>query len=209
MPDQGVRRPRLTRDDRAGLVLDTAEKLFYARGVRAVGMDELVRETGLSKMSVYRVFATKDELVGAYLDRRAERLLALIDAELERHAGDPAAALHGIMDAVAEDVARPGFRGCPFNNASAEFEDAEHPARVAASAYKAALLGRLAAAAERLAPARGAVLAGRLALVIDGMYLSAGVLGPDGPAAHGRALGGELIDAVADQPPPGWMRPDS
>lgn len=186
----------MSREARQELVLDTAAELFYARGVHAVGMDELVAATGLSKMSVYRVFATKDDLVGAYLQRRADRLIALIDDDLDRYADAPAAALRAIMDAVAADTARAGFRGCPFNNASVEFADPEHPASIQAARYKQALLTRLERAATALDPTAGARLARRLHLIVDGMYLSAGILGADGPAAEGRALADELIDAV-------------
>ena len=79
------RRPVLPRETRERLVLDTAKDLFYARGGHEVGMDELVRATGLGKATVYRLFATKDELIGAYLRRLAGDILALIDTEIERH----------------------------------------------------------------------------------------------------------------------------
>ena len=65
--------PRRSRAERERIVLDTAARLFYARGVHAVGMDELVRETGLGKATVYRLFPSKDALVGAYLRRLAGR----------------------------------------------------------------------------------------------------------------------------------------
>jgi AcrR family transcriptional regulator len=197
MTDQAVPvRRSLTRNDRSSLILDTAERLFYAHGVRAVGMDELVRQTGLSKMSVYRLFPTKDVLVGAYLERRAARLLTLIDAGIAEHAADPRAALLGIVEAVMRDTARADFRGCPFNNASVEFDDPAHPARLAAVGYKGALLTRLTELSERLQPGRGAGLAARLHVLIDGIYLSAAMLGAAGPASIGRTLAEELIDAI-------------
>ena len=70
------------------------------RSSRSVGMDELVRETGLGKMTVYRLFKSKDDLVGAYLSRKAATVLAFIDAELVRLEGDPRAALLSVVDAV-------------------------------------------------------------------------------------------------------------
>ena len=182
-------RATLTRDERETLVLDTAADLFYARGVHEVGMDELVRATGLGKATVYRLFGTKDALVGAYLDRLATTILALVDADLERHADDARAAVRAIFAAIAEDVGRDGFRGCAFNNASVEFA-AGHPARQAAAAYRAALRSRLRAVA-------GAAVGDRLALLVDGMYTSAAHLGPDGPAAAGPALADALMAAAA------------
>ena len=138
---------RRSRAERQAIVLDTAERLFAGRSSRSVGMDELVRETGLGKMTVYRLFKSKDDLVGAYLSRKAATVLAFIDAELVRLEGDPRAALLSVVDAVERDVTRTGFRGCPFNNVSSEYDDPQHPARSAAADYKFELYGRL----ERLA----------------------------------------------------------
>jgi AcrR family transcriptional regulator len=75
---------RRSRAERQEIVLDTAERLFSARSSRSVGMDELVRETGLGKMTVYRLFKSKDDLVGAYLARKAATVLGFIDADLQR-----------------------------------------------------------------------------------------------------------------------------
>ena len=187
---------RRTRAERQAIVLDTAERLFSSRSSRSVGMDELVRETGLGKMTVYRLFKSKDDLVGAYLSRKAATVLGFIDAELLRLEGDPRAALLSVVDAVERDVTRTGFRGCPFTNVSSEYDDPQHPARSAAADYKFELHTRLERLAEDLVPGGGEDLAAQLHLIIDGMYLSGGLLGPDGPAAHGRQLAEKLIDAA-------------
>jgi AcrR family transcriptional regulator len=187
---------RRSRAERQEIVLDTAERLFSARSSRSVGMDELVRETGLGKMTVYRLFKSKDDLVGAYLSRKAAAVLSSIDAHLDRHEGDPRAALLSVVDVVEADVTRTGFRGCPFTNVSSEYDDPQHPARSAAADYKYELHMRLVALARELVPGREEDLASQVHLIIDGMYLSGGLLGPDGPAAHGRELAEKLIDAA-------------
>src|SRR4051794_12926694 len=184
---------RRSRAERQAIVLDTAERLFATRSSRSVGMDELVRETGLGKMTVYRLFKSKDDLVGAYLARKAATVLAVIDAELARCAGDPRAALLGVVDVVERDVTRTGFRGCPFTNVSSEYDDPQHPARSAAADYKFELYSRLERLSEQVAPGNGEDLAAQIHLIIDGMYLSGGLLGPDGPAAYGRKLAERLI----------------
>jgi AcrR family transcriptional regulator len=189
---------RRSRAERQAIVLDTAERLFASRSSRSVGMDELVRETGLGKMTVYRLFKSKDELVGAYLARKAATVLAFIDAELARCDGDPRAALLAVVDHVEREVTRPGFRGCPFTNVSSEYDDPQHPARSAAADYKFELHARLERLADELLPGRGDDLAAQIHLIIDGMYLSGGLLGPDGPAAHGRRLAEKLIDHAAE-----------
>jgi AcrR family transcriptional regulator len=175
-------------------VLDTAAELFYARGVHEVGMDELVLATGFGKATVYRLFPTKDALVGAYLERQAGEILAMIDHDIARH--DAADAVRAIFAAIEADLARPGFRGCAFNNASIEFEDPQHPARVAARQYRAALRDRLRGLAEQVAPAQGERLGDQLALLVDGMYTSAAHLGAGGPAAGGADLAGALVQAA-------------
>ncbi len=188
---------RRSRAEREAIVLDTAERLFSSRSSRSVGMDELVRETGLGKMTVYRLFKSKDDLVGAYLARRAATVLGRID-DVIRLEPDPRAALLAVVGSVEADVTRAGFRGCPFTNVSSEYDDPQHPARSAAADYKFELHARLERLAEQVAPGVGEDLAAQVHLIIDGMYLSGGLLGPDGPAAHGRDLAERLVDiAVA------------
>jgi AcrR family transcriptional regulator len=184
---------RRSRAERQAIVLDTADRLFAGRSSRSVGMDELVRETGLGKMTVYRLFKSKDDLVGAYLARKAATVLAFIDAELVRLEGDPRAALLSVVDAVERDVTRTGFRGCPFTNVSSEYDDPQHPARSAAADYKFELHLRLERLADQIVPRGGEDLAAQIHLIIDGMCLSGGLLGPDGPASHGRQLAERLI----------------
>jgi len=190
------RTPTLPREERERRVLDTAAELFYARGVHEVGMDELVRATGLGKATVYRLFPTKDELVAAYLRRLRARIMAMIDADIARHP-DPADAIRAIVAAIAEDLARPTFRGCPFNNASIEFADPAHPARVVACEYRQELHRRLVGLAAAVAPGQADRLGAQLALLIDGMYVNAAHLGPEGPAASGPALADALLRAAA------------
>lgn len=196
------RSARRTRSEREAIVLDTAAQLFYARGVHEVGMDELVRQTGLGKATVYRLFPTKDALVAAYLLRLSARLLGEIDAVAA--GATPARALHDVLLAIESDLIRPGFRGCAFNNASIEYDDPDHPARAAARDYRTELHIRLLAQASRLlpqTPGSAAALAGQLATLIDGSYTSAAHLGPTGPAAAGLALAHQLVDQAAAAEP--------
>ena len=203
------RAPRRPRQERETLVLDTAARLFYARGVHEVGMDELVRATGLGKATVYRLYPTKDALVAAYLRRLAAAIGAAREEELTAHGRDPGGARLAILDAIEADTRRPGFRGCPFNNASIEFDDPDHPARVQARAYREQLRGTLSRLAVQLARGNGGTGAGsgdgeplgsQLAVRIDGAYTSAAHLGPDGPAAAGLGLARHLIRQARTRP---------
>jgi AcrR family transcriptional regulator len=190
---QPLQARRLSRAERERRVLDAAAELFYARGVHEVGMDELIAATGLGKATVYRLFPTKDALIGAYLRRLADHILGAIDQQIARHRDDPAAAVRAIFAAISQDLARPGFRGCAFNNASIEFADPGHPARVAARDYRAELHRRLSDLAVGARPDAGPRLGAQLAVLIDGMYTSAAHLGPHGPAATGPKLADALL----------------
>ena len=205
-PPATSRAPRLSRQQREAQVLDTAARLFYARGVHEVGMDELVRATGLGKATVYRLSPTKDALVAAYLRRLATAISTAIEEQITAHAGDPGGALLAILDAIEADLRRPGFRGCPFNNASIEFDDPQHPARVQARGYREQLRGTLSRLAVQAARGSGAgsgdgeSLGSQLAVLIDGAYTSAAHLGPDGPAAAGLGLARHLVRRARTRP---------
>jgi AcrR family transcriptional regulator len=205
-PPATSRAPRLSRQQREAQVLDTAARLFYARGVHEVGMDELVRATGLGKATVYRLYPTKDALVAAYLRRLATAIGTAIEEQITAHAADPGGALLAILDAIEADLRRPGFRGCPFNNASIEFDDPQHPARVQARGYREQLRGTLSRLAVQLTRGTGAgsgdgeSLGSQLAVLIDGAYTSAAHLGPDGPAAAGLSLARHLVRQARTRP---------
>jgi AcrR family transcriptional regulator len=187
----------LSRAEREARVLDTAQRLFYARGVHEVGIDELVHETGLGKATVYRLYPTKDALVAAYLARLAATILHEIDT-LAADNKDPTTALTAIIAAIEKDLRRPQFRGCAFNNASIEFDNPSHPARVEARDYREQLAQRLTRLAQRAAGRRrGGELGRQLAVLVDGAYTSAAHLGPDGPAAAGLALARQLVAVAA------------
>jgi AcrR family transcriptional regulator len=195
LSDDATAPVRRSRAERQAIVLDTAERLFASRSSRSVGMDELVRETGLGKATVYRLYPSKDTLVAAYLDRLARQILTEIDAQ---SASLPAAdALRAVLSAVHADIRRPEFRGCAFNNASIEYDDPQHPARTAARGYRTALHNRLRTLAGQLLPddrERARALGSQLAVLIDGAYTNAAHLGPQGPAADGLDLARHLVE---------------
>src|SRR5262249_12781669 len=117
-------------------ILDTATRLFYDHGVHAVGQQQLIEECGCGKNLLYREFASKDELVVAYLDRKARESEAIVEAAVAPYAGDPAAQMLAIVRSVAAQIATPGYRGCPFLNVHAEFPDPDHPVNRAAVAHR-------------------------------------------------------------------------
>lgn len=109
-------------------ILDAANTLFYTEGIQGVGMDRLVRAAGVTKTTMYRQFASKDELVEAYMLRRAERERIGFTALVES-INDPREAVRRVGVMLLEHDLAEIWRGCPFVNASAEFAQSDHVIR--------------------------------------------------------------------------------
>ena len=108
-------------------ILDAAAVLFYTEGIRAVSADRIIAAAGTTKVTFYRHFRTKEDLVVAYLQAQSAR----IRAAAEQLSGDPCAGLLQLAEAMGAETCVPGFRGCPFINAAAEYPDAGSPVRAA------------------------------------------------------------------------------
>lgn len=160
-------------------ILDTASRLFYERGVRAVGVDLVVLEAAVAKTSLYRYFPTKDDLIVAFLEREDQEFWAHWDGVAQRFADDPAGELDAHMRWIGERLARANYRGCPQINVAAEFAEHDHPARQVARQHMQALRARLLAIARRLNVSRPTQLAAQLAVLVNGAFVSSGLLGPD------------------------------
>lgn len=116
-------------------ILLTADELFYDEGIRAVGVDRLIAASNVTKATFYKHYGSKDRVITAYIGYRHRRIAETFAARLE--ANDTAlGALYATRDAVLEEIAAPGFRGCPFINAAAEFSDPQHPVRVAVREHR-------------------------------------------------------------------------
>lgn len=111
-------------------VLRAASGLFYTRGIRAVGVEAVAAEAGVTKKTLYDNFGSKDELIVAYLRERDERWRAWVEEVAGREGGSPAEKILSTFDALGGWMARENVRGCGFVNASVELADPGHPARV-------------------------------------------------------------------------------
>src|SRR5262244_1777944 len=110
-------------------ILSVAADLFYRRGIRAFGVDSIAEAAGTNKMTLYRHFESKDELVAEYLRQEAGKATACWAALAEQHPGDPLAQFRTWFAAVAAHVADCNERGCPLANAAVELPEKDHPAR--------------------------------------------------------------------------------
>jgi len=159
-------------------ILETASKLFYKQGVRAVGVDLVVEKAGVAKTSLYRHFGTKDDLVAAFLEREDQNFWRQWDRVSEQHADDAKAELDAHLNWIGERVGKLNYRGCPQINVAAEFPEADHPARKVAKAHKREMRRRLTLIAERLNIASPDELGGQLSVLINGAFVSTQILEP-------------------------------
>ena len=167
-------------------ILDTAFGLFYARGIRAVGVDLIISESGVAKATFYKHFPAKDELVLAYLDKVDDIWTGQLHAAAEAAGSEPADQLVGLFDALGTACRREGYRGCAFINAAAEATPGG-PVHARTVAHKQSVLTWLRDLAARAGAHDPDALARTLALLLDG-GLSDGALAADPEAARAAKL---------------------
>ncbi|GAA0441135.1 TetR family transcriptional regulator [Acrocarpospora corrugata] len=117
-------------------LLEAAIELFYAYGLRAVSVDKVIDRASTTKVTFYRHFKSKDDLVVAYLERRAAFERDGIGEAIKQGNGNVDATLRVISEAIGIIACAPGFRGCPFINAAAEYPDPDSPIRKAVDAHR-------------------------------------------------------------------------
>lgn len=153
-------------------LLDTAERLFYAEGIRAVGIDRILAESGVGKASLYRHFPTKDELVLAVLRRRDESWRRWLEEAVAARDLPPAQRPLAVFDALAERFARADYRGCAFINTIVETADPQSPAHRVADEHKRRLTDYLADLLAGAGHPDHRTLAARLVLLVDGAIVT-------------------------------------
>ncbi|GII42058.1 TetR/AcrR family transcriptional regulator [Planotetraspora phitsanulokensis] len=174
-------------------VLDAAEELFYGRGIQAVGMDDIRSLSGVSLKRLYQLFATKDRLVEAYLERRdlswRRRLADHVEA-----CDDPEGRIIAVFDWLERWFAEPGFRGCAWINSFGELGATSATVATQARRHKQAFRSYLETlAAEADLPRE---LAGQLLLLAEGAMVTAGILGAPETAAQARTAAGLLVESA-------------
>ena len=179
----------------ADKIFDTARELFYRRGVRAVGVDEIVCEAGVTKPSLYRAFKSKDALITACLEESGREGRDAIHAVLATAGGDPRARMDAVLRHFADKLNRPDYRGCPMSNVAVEFPEAAHPARTLVQEWKSDIRSTFLCLARGLKVADPAALADGLVLVIEGAIASHHVFGRQGPAHAMMQTCNALIEA--------------
>jgi len=178
-------------------ILAAAGELFYRHGIRAVGVESIAEAAGTNKMTLYRHFSSKDELVAEYLRQSAQNADACWDRFQKLHPGDELAQLGAWFREVADHVADCDQRGCALANAAVELPEKTHPARRVIEEYKSALRLKLAQLARTAGLNEPEMLADELYFLLEGARVSAQSLGIDGLGSRLARMGENLIAAHA------------
>jgi AcrR family transcriptional regulator len=176
-------------------ILAAAGDLFYRHGIRAVGVDAIAEAAGTNKMTLYRHFTSKDELVAEYLRQSAKLADACWERLRQAHPGDPRAQLRAWLREMAEHAASADERGCPLANAAVELPEKAHPARRVIEDFKVAQRARLVELGTAAGLAEPDVLADELHLLLEGARVTAQSVGTDGLGARLMRMGEAMIAA--------------
>ncbi|KIC21863.1 TetR/AcrR family transcriptional regulator [Leisingera sp. ANG-Vp] len=177
---------------RAELIRKSLE-LFYRNGFHATGMDLVAAETGVSKTSIYKHFRSKEELILAVLQLRDEDFRNWLYRRLEELADTPRGQLEALFDVLEEWFGQPGFQGCMFIKASAEYQSGKDPINMQSAEHKRLLQEHFAALAAKAGAADPAALARQLMILKEGAIVLAAMSHSAAPAKDGRQAALALI----------------
>ncbi|HEX4828051.1 MAG TPA: TetR/AcrR family transcriptional regulator [Xanthobacteraceae bacterium] len=176
-------------------ILAVAADLFYHHGIRAVGVEAIAKAAGTNKMTLYRHFASKDELVAEYLRCLAEKASASWDKLAAQHPGDARAQLRAWLENMASHVDSGDQRGCPLANAAVELPEKDHPARRVIEAFKNAQRNRIIQLCTAADLAQPELLADELFLLLEGARVTAQSMGRAGLGERLIRMGEAMIAA--------------
>ncbi|SRR5712691_1789029 len=178
-------------------ILAVAADLFYRHGIRAVGIEAIAEAAGTNKMTLYRHFSSKDELVAEYLRQAAKRAEACWERLERLYPGDTLAQLRAWVREMADQASSADLRGCPLANAAVELPEKSHPARRVIEEKKKAHRMKLVQLAQAAGLSEPEMLADELHLLLEGARVSAQSVGSDGLGARLVRMAEAIIAAHA------------
>ncbi|MFT4045588.1 MAG: TetR/AcrR family transcriptional regulator [Solimonas sp.] len=177
-------------------IFKTARELFYRQGIRAVGVDAIACGAGTNKMSFYRSFPSKDDLVAECLKAQVVEFWERWDTAIVPHAGDPRRQIEAIFEMVMSKSCGEDACGCPLSNAAVELREAEHPGHDVIRQYKTEMRRRLRSLAGEAGARDAAALGDALMLLIEGSTVTRLTFaGRGGPLVHSLSAARTLLDA--------------
>jgi AcrR family transcriptional regulator len=161
-------------------ILGTADRLFYQDGFRAVGIDRIIAEAVVAKMTLYAHFPSKDDLILAALQHRETTVMEFFRSAMERHKRKTRNPLRAFFAVLGEWFETPGFRGCAFQNAAVELADSTHPGTEFAREHKQRFGAFLRGFVEEAVGKSAAKIAPAVFLLVEGAIVTAVITGsPD------------------------------
>ena len=174
-------------------ILETADRLFYQHSIRAVGIDRIIAEAGVAKMSLYKHFPSKDDLILAVLQHREQGLLEFFRSAMERHGKKAKTPLRAFFAALKDFFESPGFRGCPFQNAAVELADPAHPGTEFVRGHKQRFSEFLGGLVEQTVGRAAAKVAPAVNILVEGAIITAVIQGDPGAADVARDAALKLV----------------
>lgn len=180
-------------------LFQTAARLFYQRGYRSVGVDTIAIESGIGKMTLYRHYPSKDDLIIAYLRDSNEDFWEYFEQNT-KEAPTAREKLLAFFKALQTYVTSPACYGCPFINVATEYPDPDYAGHLLALEHKQSVLARFIQLAEQANARQPEALANGLLLLMDGAYMAARMYGtsPNSPAVDVSEAARQLIDAQCE-----------
>jgi AcrR family transcriptional regulator len=171
-------------------ILQTAGRLFYSEGYRAVGIDRVIAEADVAKASFYKHFPSKDELIVAWINQAEAMSRAILPPV------DGPTPLFDYMDTMIDIATQSRCLGCTYQNSAAEFTDPAHPAHAAAIEVKKRVLADLEDRASKQLIANPKTVAGQMFLLLEGIWASVRMLRTEAPLSHAKAAVRALVKAA-------------
>jgi AcrR family transcriptional regulator len=165
-------------------ILAAARELFYRHGIHVVGVDAIAEAAETNKMTLYRHFGSKDELIAECMRQLSREFEALWDEIALAHAGNPKGQLLAWLRHVGEFKLNTTDRGCAFVNAAVELSDKNHPARRVIETHKMQTREKLVRLCRDAKLVEPELLADKVFLLLEGARVSIQSCGPKGPAAR-------------------------
>lgn len=164
---------RTKKSDARQRIVETAERLFYTEGIRAVGIDRIIAEAEVAKMTLYNHFASKDDLILAVLQFREQEVNKMFTKSMDRHVRKGKDRLEAFFSALKGWFESSGFRGCSFINAYVELADDNHPASKFSAAHKELFHEMLQEILVEVAGNKATTVTPAIALLVEGAIVTA------------------------------------
>ena len=175
-------------------LFQTAARLFYEHGYRAIGVDTIAAKSGIGKMTLYRHYPSKDDLIVAYL-RGHDDIFWNNFEKITKDATTPREKLLVFFEALQNYVKTPACHGCPFINVATEYPETDYPGHQVAIEHKQSVRARFRQLARDAGARNPEALADQLFLLMDGAYMASRLFGTKNPASHLVSAAETLINA--------------